>query len=102
VTKHLLNSEVAILMRVNELGERYGLKPYDFGAEVWFDAEAGKTVLMFGWTPEHSTPNGKQFSKMVDSLGVGHTSGRLQGEDRDIIDAIDNALLHAPRRRMRG
>jgi hypothetical protein len=102
MSEHRLgNAEVAILMRVNELAERYGLKPYDFGAEVRCDVEEDKTILMFGWTPDANTREGTQFFQMVDRIGVGKTTGILEGTDKEIINALDSALQRAPKRRSR-
>jgi hypothetical protein len=98
MTDVLDNNSIAILTRVNELAERYGIKPYDFVATVQFDIDRHATSLNFeDARNEKAQP---QLTKMLQLIGVGH-DGALEGTDKQIIDALDNALQHAPKPRRR-
>lgn len=93
------NIDVAVLTKVNELAERYGLKPYDFLATFKHD---GKDSYVLEY--EMPASNGLRevrFDKMLTAIGIapdGH-SAMLTGSTMQIIDALDNAIEHAPRPR---
>lgn len=86
--------EIAVLMKVNELAQRYGLELWEFDAE--FDTETG--ALSFP-----STPGGdqyRQFCKMREALGC--KEGALQCDsDAVLLETLDKALRTAPRARTR-
>jgi hypothetical protein len=94
------NVKVAIFTKLNELAERHGLKPYDFVA-VQKEAPGFKISLQF---EVHATGNAlkeRQYDKMLHSLGISEDGSELQGTDSQIIDALDSALHHAPKRHSR-
>ena len=97
------NNDVAILTKVNDLAERHGIKPYDFVASVRDSAADGtsETILAFEVVPNSNTGKQAQFFKMLDSIGAGQKTGRLEGTAKHIINALDHALHVAPKKRPR-
>ena len=94
------NIDVAVFCKVNELAERYGLKPYDFVASFAPNGVEPKPdedhhfVLAFDAPANGSATMEKRFDKMLDAIGIGDDLG-LSGTEVQIIDALDKAL--APR-----
>jgi hypothetical protein len=93
------NNEIAILTKLNELAERYGLKPSDFNATVRSDPEGPDTILRFEADAHGNALREERYGKMIAALGV-DADGYLRGSDEHIIDALDTALQNAPRRRL--
>jgi hypothetical protein len=92
------NIGIAILTKVNELAEQYGVKPYEFVAAIYYKEDSNITMLRYESVP----PDEKQqvrFFKMLDRMGVGEQSGELEGTSKQIIDALDEALQRAPKPR---
>ena len=94
------NVNVVVLSKVNELAERYGLKPYHFVATFKHGAK--------GWTLDLECPASgnavreERFDTMLQAIGItpGNDKGAiLTGDTAKIINALDNALEHAPRPR---
>jgi hypothetical protein len=98
MTDVLDNNSVAILTKVNEVAERYGIRPYDFVATVQYDVERHASVLAFETVRDSEKET--LVSKMLERIGVGQ-DGALEGTDKQIIDALDNALQRAPKPRRR-
>lgn len=97
------NQDVAVFTRLNELAERHGLKPYDFVASFMPKEDAqGKRAyaLTFEVPASGNALREERFDKMLATLGIGADSGEIRGDTATIIDALDNALQSAPRRRM--
>lgn len=92
------NQDVAILTKVNDLSERYGLKPYHFVATVDTSSEAGKTMLCFEIPAQGNALREERFSSMLHMLGA-DANGVLHGTTEQVIDALDKALQCAPRKR---
>lgn len=94
------NMEVAILSKVNELAGRYGYKPYEFVATYQsLDVDDGKHEYRLRY--ESGPLDGKQFDKMLDSLGLHGENTALIGSDEMIYDALEAAIAKAPRPRGR-
>lgn len=94
------NVDVAVLTKVNDLAERFGLKPYDFVATA-SHGEKGY-ALDFECPAAGNELREKRFDNMLTALGITVTDrATLSGEPAQIIDALDNALEHAPRSRLR-
>jgi len=89
------NVDIAVLTRFNDLAARYGLKPYDVVAEFTSPA-ANLWALHFGSVPSNDLHKERQFAKMLRALGV-RDGLTLKGQDREIIDALDSAIDHAPK-----
>jgi hypothetical protein len=92
----LTNQDVAILMKVNELAARYGIKPHEFIAEV--------TVTDDGITRLNYTTcdDGTKMEPMVSALAAfGWKDGEMAGDARGILKALDMVLAQAPRSRIR-
>jgi hypothetical protein len=97
-----VNEDVAVFTRLNDLAQRHGLKPYDFVASFKpeEDRQGSVThVLAFEVPASGNALREERFDKMLATLGVGPDSGELRGDTATIIDALDNALEHAPRSR---
>ncbi len=94
------NIDIAILMKVNELAARYGLKPRDFVANLLSDDDKTAPrheILAFETVPE--TPDLKRkHIAMLDALGA-NPLAELKGSREDILDALDNAIARAPKPR---
>lgn len=95
------NVDVAVLTKVNELAERYGLKPYDFVAT--FQHREQGYALDFECPASGNDLRAERFDKMIATLGitVSDKEAAIIGDPVQIIDALDNALEHAPRPRHR-
>jgi hypothetical protein len=94
------NVDVAVLTKVNELAERYGLKPYDFVAS--FKRGGKKYALDFECPASGNDLREERFNTMLTAIGITVGDGAvLEGDTVKIIDALDNALDHAPRTRRR-
>jgi|SRR5665213_2104783 len=92
------NVDVAVLTKVNELAERHGLKPYDFIA-TFKHSEKGYT-LDFECPASGNDLREERFDKMLAAIGITVTDkATLSGKPAQVIDALDNALEHAPRTR---
>jgi hypothetical protein len=94
------NLEVAVLTKLNDLADRYGLKPYDFVAT--FKHGAKSWILEFECPASGNDLREERYDKMLTAIGI--TSGdraALKGDAAKIIDALDNALDFAPRSRHR-
>jgi hypothetical protein len=92
------NQDVAVLTKLNELAERHGLKPYDFLANLKPADES--YTLDFEIPASGNNLREERYEKMLNGLGIGNNDkASVTGEMSYIIDAIDNALKIAPRRR---
>ena len=96
------NIDVAVLTKVNELAERYGLKPYDFVATFKHDGKESY-VLDFEMPASGNGLREERYDKMLTAIGIApdQDAAMLAGNPDQIIDALDNALEHAPRSRSR-
>jgi len=94
------NIDVAVLTKVNELAERHGFKPYDFVATFGWNKASQNHVLSYETPAQGNALREEQFDKMLTAIGI-TVSDRadLSGDPARIIDALDNALKHAPRTR---
>jgi hypothetical protein len=92
------NCDIAILTKLNDLAERYGLKPYDFVATVRDDPNAPTSILRFEAPVQGNTLREERYEKMLQSLGIG-ADGVLNAPHSQIIDTLDTALQNAPRPR---
>lgn len=93
------NIEVAILGKVNQLAEHYGLKAYDFVAAVVDSNGSDATALHFEIPAQGNALRQERFDSMCRSLGV-NEDGSMTGAAH-IIDSLDTALERAPRKRPR-
>ena len=92
------NVAVAILTKVNDLADRYGLKPYDFVAMFKHEEKDGKLdwVLNYEAPASGNAAKVEKFDKMLDTLGIKQDSA-IRGSVEQIVDALDQALELAPR-----
>jgi len=95
------NIDIAILSKVNEVADRYGLKPYDFVATVQPIQDQGKSMLAFEIPAQGNALRESRYRKMIQSIGVDEDTGTLEGSATHIIDALDDALRLAPTERRR-
>lgn len=82
--------DVAILNKVNELAERYGLKPYDFDASL--DTDTGH----FQFDSAAAGDKYPAYAAMLEALGC--TEGVFPSTNMtELYDALDHAIRSAPR-----
>jgi hypothetical protein len=93
------NQDVAIFSKVNDLAKQWGLKPYDFVATVRPTEEPTRSILSFEVPAQGNALREERFSKMLHAIGADLSTGTLEGTPMHIIDALDEALRHAPRKR---
>ena len=94
--------EIAILTKLNELADRYGVKPYEFVAYVRSSYEHEMTL-----TVENPFPlcldQADRFMTMLEGIGVEINEtekiGLLKGSAEKICTALDHALHLAPKSR---
>src|SRR5689334_20228402 len=94
------NGTVAILQKVNELAERYGISPLQFIATIKTNSE--KNVLSYECPPMDRSED-EQFYKMLTALGASDIEygPKLVGDPKEIYDALLAAIEKAPRARKR-
>lgn len=95
------NIYIAILLKVNELASRYGIKPYEFVATIHNRTDDDNLTLQYEIPVSGDQSKELRFNQMLDQVGIGDTNHALSGSDQQIIDALDNALHLAPKRRPR-
>jgi hypothetical protein len=94
------NHSIAILTRVNDLAERWAIKPYEFYANVDYgDLKNALTMYLEYSIYPHDPDKKDRFFKMLKSLGLSTEKSTLQGTSAEIIEALDNALRLSPRTR---
>ena len=94
----LNNVDIAVLTKVNELAERFGLKPYEFVAVVKdIDSTVHEYALDFECGPNDNALRESRFEQMLTAIGVPDDAHRIRGNPATIINALDHALLKAPR-----
>ncbi|WP_437185271.1 hypothetical protein SH668x_002370 [Planctomicrobium sp. SH668] len=99
------NSQVAILMKVNELAGRYQLEPYQFLATLDVLLESDESELRYCvGPPDLGTPETHRiwdrYEAMLKNLNV-EDGGALVGNDEELCRCLHEALQRAPRPRGR-
>lgn len=93
------NIQIAILTKVNELADRFSIKPYEFVAVI--DNRHRDIALKYEVPLSGAASDEARFDRMLDLLGIGKDRHELSGTAGQIIDALDGALRSAPRKRVR-
>lgn len=88
--------DVAILSKVNQLAERYGIKPYDITATISLKEGLDQHVLHFESLPGDPEKL-RQAEQMLLAIGT-DSEHMMIGTDAEIYEALDGALQRAPRR----
>lgn len=96
----LENCHIAILTRVNDLADRFGLKPYEFVA-VLDNTRDEYIALRYEVPVSGDAAKERRFSGMLQLLGVGDESNELRGDYIELVEALDKALQLAPKQRHR-
>jgi|HubBroStandDraft_1064217.scaffolds.fasta_scaffold1133148_1 hypothetical protein len=91
------NIDIAILHRLNDLADRYGIKPYEFVASLERSRGSDGCAVTFAIPGETRAAQMQRVRQMYSSLGV-DGNGTLGGGEIVILDAIDHALQIAPKR----
>ena len=96
--------DFAVLTKVQDLVERFGLRPYDIVATL--DHSMDEPVVGMGVrfqimaddarTNAEHTRIERQGKKLLDSLGIAN-GGTLGGGEIAVIDALDAALHKSPK-----
>jgi hypothetical protein len=96
------SQEFAIFSRINELAERWGLKPYDIRATIEYrhDPRTNKITLGYESRPK-DVDKAAKFTQMLASIGISGMDWDLDGTPQQIIDTLDDGLSRAPRSRTR-
>jgi hypothetical protein len=94
------NIDVSVLTKLNDLAERYGLKTYDFVATYRWNEEIKDHVLQFEMPAQGNELREERFEKMLKAIGIDESNDDVSivGPEK-IIDALDDALKLAPKRR---
>jgi hypothetical protein len=85
------NTEIAILTKLNELAERFGLTPCDFVATVQGDKE-----LHFEIPAQGNMLRQARFEKMLRLIGV-NDEGIMTGTRADIWSTLNEAVRNSPK-----
>lgn len=103
------NIDFAVLTKIQELTERFGLKPYELIATL--DHSMNPPIygmgVKFDVMTDHAKTDSdydrieKRATEMLKSIGVrdGETLG---GGEKDVLDALSAALQKAPKPRIKG
>lgn len=103
MTGSLDNINIAILIKLNELADRYGVKPYEFVATFDHSPEMQYMGVHFVVPGETDSRQETKIKKLLKSLGVEIESGVpevkgiLKGGEIAVLKAIDAALSVAPK-----
>jgi hypothetical protein len=96
------NIDFAVLSRIQELSERFGLKPYDFTATLDHSQNIVTSGMGVKFQNMADGPGPeKRVKQMFKAIGISEDSGVLQGGEKKVIDALDHALSIAPKPRTR-
>jgi hypothetical protein len=93
------NIQIAILNKVNELANRFEVKPYDFVAVIDNASDRSAMILRYEVPPSRNESKVEAFNKMLDLLGAPPSGHEFKGTPQEIIEALDNAIRLAPRSR---
>lgn len=89
----ITNIEIAIMNRLNDLGRRFGLEPWQFVAV--YRSEDG-SVTFDGGRPSDPDINDK-FQRMLKALGCGPDK-KIPGDDEeDVFAAIEAVMSASPK-----
>lgn len=94
------NYDVAIMNMLNELGGRYGLKPYDFSAVVCSRDERPHGIEVRFESAPNDDNKEAALDRMLTSLGIPNDpdqAPRISGSEADVYNIIEAALQRAPR-----
>ena len=94
------NLDVAILTKLNDLAERYEVKPYEFLATLDRSESVSGCGVRLIIPAETSPQQQRKVQSMIEALGA-DKSGVLGGGEIAVIDAIDEALKRRPAIRRR-
>lgn len=101
--RQLDNIDIAILTKLNELADRYGVKPYEFIATLDHSSEVRYMGVRFVVPAETDPRQETKIKRMLKSLGadlepgVPDLRGVLKGGEIAVLKAIDAALSVAPK-----
>lgn len=99
------NSQVAILVKANELAGRYGLEPYHFLTTLEQIPESDESELRYcDGPPDRGTTETNRlwdgYRAMLKNLNLSDGEA-LIGNDEELYRRLDEALQRAPRPRRR-
>jgi hypothetical protein len=95
------NVQIAILTKVNELANRFGIKAHEFVAVVDNVRDRSSMILRYEVPPSGNGAKIEEFNKMLDLLKAGPSNHEIKGTPEGISEALDEALHLAPRQRPR-
>jgi len=102
IGQDITNIDIHVLMKVNEIARRFGLRASDVESTLTYDEDRGDVVVKFPYTPAGPGKAGK-FGEFLDLLGATRGDGaELRCEDSWALEeTLDAALLKAPAARSR-
>lgn len=96
--------EIALLTKLNDLADRYGVKPFEFLARIRSSYQHKMTLEVENPFPL-DLDQADRFMSMLGDIGLETIESEkiavLKGSAEEIWQALDNALQHAPRKRIR-
>src|SRR5262245_23637834 len=93
------NVQIAILSKVNELADRFGIQPHEFVAVVDNASDQANMILRYDVPPAEKSGKKDAFDRMLDLLAISRAGHELKGTPQQILVALDGALDVAPRSR---
>jgi len=94
------NQELAILILVNDLANRWNIKSREFLSKLVYDDSDNPTEirLQFSRCP-NDVEKKESFFKMLESLGASDRDWEVKGTVDDIFDMLEAAFTRAPKLR---
>ncbi|MCC7290453.1 MAG: hypothetical protein IT449_00160 [Phycisphaerales bacterium] len=89
------NQSVAIMTRVNELGERFGLTPSAFFAILDKSRSGTEVALHFIDSPSDAKTEERR-ARVYATLGISRPELSVRGTREEILDTLQQALQRAP------
>jgi hypothetical protein len=97
----LCSMDIAILNKVNELAERFGIKPYEFIATVRNADSPTEQITLAYEAPPYNVEHRNAFDAMLDRLPFKGEDPVLDGTPEQVYEALDQAIRLAPTPRSR-
>ncbi|MBI1191504.1 MAG: hypothetical protein GC200_12585 [Tepidisphaera sp.] len=94
------NVNTALMNKVVELADRYGINPCAFVAGI--RSEGARSMIQFDMPPQDAAEQ-TRFGRMLAAVGltVGADTPTLRGSDEELYDSLQSAIDRAPKARPR-
>ena len=91
------NNDIAILVKVNELAERYAIAPCDFLASIRVVPDTSYSALFYEMPAAKNGAQEQRFNAMLGSLGIDPRTAKLTGTTEQIYSVLEKAVRRAPK-----